>query len=146
VHSDDNVTEYGRINIEFLSNGTVVHNIQMEQGSVSDHEVILNIRLTFADVLTLYASRRFKIEAQEIDVTTRLTPLQPNSHRSNPVVDGYFVGKPKPLDFTCTELDLSDMLNRKKHAMLSAVAHAHLQKRAYCSPLSLLAALTRIPA
>jgi len=109
VHSDDNLnaTEYGRINIEFLSNGTAVHNIQPAQGSVTDHEVILKIRLTFVDALTLYAVRRFKIESYEIDATTRITPLQPSLQRSSPVVDGYFVGKPKPVDFACTELDLS---------------------------------------
>ncbi len=106
---DGNVTEYGRLNIQFLSNGTVFHNLQPAQGSVSDSEIILNIRLTFVDSLTLYAVRRVKIESYQNEVTTRLTPMQPSLQRSKAVFDGYFVGKPKPLDFTCTELDLSSI-------------------------------------
>jgi hypothetical protein len=106
---DGNVTEYGRLNIQFLSDGTVAHNLQPAQGSVSDSEVILNIRLTFVDSLTLYSVRRVKIESYQTDVTTRLTPMQPSLQRSNSVTDGFFVGKPKPLDFACTELDLSSI-------------------------------------
>ena len=134
--SDNNVTEYGRVNIEFFSNGAPVHNIQPEyafqpaQGSVSDHEVLLKIRLSYVDALTLYAVRRFKIESYETDVTTRLTPLQPSLQRSNAVVDGYFVGKAKPVDFACTELDLSAMPNGTKHSLPPAFAHTRLQERA----------------
>ena len=132
--SDDNVTvaEYGRVNIEFLSNGAVLHNIQPAQGSVSDHEVLFKIRLTFVDTLTLYAVRRLKIESYETDVTTRLTPLQPSLQRSNIVVDGYFVGKPKPVDFACTELDLSTMPNGTKHALKPVLAHTRVQDREWC--------------
>jgi hypothetical protein len=131
VHSDNNVTEYGRVNIEFMSNGAVVHNIQPAQGSVSDHEVLLKIRLSYVDALTLYAVRRFKIESYETDVTTRLTPLQPSLQRSNAVVDGYFVGKAKPVDFACTELDLSAMPNGTRHSRPPAFAHTRLQERAW---------------
>jgi len=131
VHSDNNVTEYGRVNIEFMSNGAVVHNIQPAQGSVSDHEVLLKIRLSYVDALTLYAVRRFKIESYETDVTTRLTPLQPSLQRSNAVVEGYFVGKAKPVDFACTELDLSAMPNGTKHSLPPAFAHTRLQERAW---------------
>ena len=103
----------------------------LAQGSVSDHEVLLKIRLSFVDALTLYAIRRFKIESYETDVTTRLTPLQPSLQRSNAVVDGYFVGKAKPVDFACTELDLSAMPNGTKHSLPPAFAHTRLQERAW---------------
>ena len=105
------MSEYGRLNIEFLSDGSVVHNLKSAQGSVSDNEVILNIHLTFVDALTLHAIRRFKIEPYESDVTYRLTPMQPSLRRSDAVVEGFFVGKPKPLDFSCTESDLSSIPN-----------------------------------
>lgn len=108
-----------------------MHNIQPAQGSVSDHEVLLKIRLSYVDALTLYAVRRFKIEPYETDVTTRLTPLQPSLQRSNAVVDGYFVGKAKPVDFACTELDLSAMPNGTKHSRPPAFAHTRLQERAW---------------
>jgi hypothetical protein len=97
-----------------LSNGSAVHNMQPAQGSVTDDEVILNIRLTFVDALTLYAVRRFKIEAYQTDVTTRITPLQPSLWRSNAVTDGFFVGKTNPVDFSCTEFDLSSIPNGAK--------------------------------
>ncbi len=111
---DGNITEIGRLHIHFLSDGAAVYSMQPDQGRISENEVILNIRLTFVDALTLYAVRRFKIESYQTDVTIRLTPLQPSLFRSNPVVDGFFVGKPKPLDFSCSEFDLSDMLNGTK--------------------------------
>jgi hypothetical protein len=113
---DEIVTEYGRLNIQFLSDGSVVHNMQPAQGSVSDNEVILNIRLTFVDALTLYAVRRFKIESYQADMTTRLTPMQPSLRRSDAVVDGFFVGKPQPLDFSCTEFDFAAIPNGTKCA------------------------------
>ncbi len=129
---DENVIEYGRLNIQFFSDGSYAHNMTPAQGSVSDIEVILNIRLTFVDALTLYAIRRFKIESYQTDLTTRLTPMQPNLRRSNPVVDGFFVGKPKPLDFSCTEFDLSAIPNGTKCARPLVLTHAHLQERARC--------------
>ena len=116
LSSDGNVTEFGRINFHFESNGTVMTNVQESVNSakyvyqsVTDNEVFLRIRLIYGDALTVYAVRRFKIESFETDVTTRLTPMQPSSQRSRPVVDGFFANKPRPVDFTCTELDLSAM-------------------------------------
>jgi hypothetical protein len=37
--------------------------------------------------------------------------MQPNVQRRSPVVDGFFVNKSKPIDFTCTEFDLSALPN-----------------------------------
>jgi hypothetical protein len=142
---DGNVTEYGRLHIQFLSDGSAVHNMQPAQGSVTDDEVILNIRLTFVDAFTLYAVRRFKIESYQTDVTTRLTPLQPSFRRSNPVFDGFFVGKAKPLDFSCTEFDLSSIPNGAKSERSPFFIQIHLQERARSCLLSLPAASMRIP-
>ncbi len=113
---DGNITEFGHLHIQFLSDGAAVYSMQPDQGRISENEVILNIRLTFVDALTLYAVRRLKIESHQTDVTTRLTPLQPSLRRSDAVVEGVFVGKPKPLDFSCTEFDMSAILNGTKIA------------------------------
>ena len=129
---DGNLTEYGRLHIQVLSNGSAVHNMQPTQGSVSDNEVILNIRLTFVDALTLYAVRQFKIESYQTDVTTRLTPLQPSLRRSNAVVEGFFVSRPKPVDFSCTEFDLSAIPNGTKFARPPIFSHEHLQEHERC--------------
>jgi hypothetical protein len=142
---DGNVTEYGRLHIQFLSNGSAVHNILPAQGSVTEDEVILNIRLTFVDALTLYAVRRFKIESYQTDVTTRLTPLQPSLRRNNVVADGFFVGKAKPIDFSCTEFDLSSTLIGAKCERLPFLIHIHLQERARSCLQSLPEASMRIP-
>jgi hypothetical protein len=104
------ITEYGRLNIHFLANGSIVHNIQPEQGTVSENEVIINIRLTFVDALTVYAVRRFKVQPFQTHATARLAPMQPTSRRTA-VVYGYYSNKPKPLDFTCSEFDLSALPN-----------------------------------
>jgi hypothetical protein len=133
---DGNVTEYGRINIEFLSNGSwvfvhnVLHNIQLEQGYITDNEVFFKIRLSYVDALSLYAVRRFKIESFETDVTTRITPMQPDLQRSKPIIDGFFAGKPKPLDFTCSEFDLPAIPNGAKRACPpTRFTHPYLQGR-----------------
>jgi hypothetical protein len=99
--------EHGRITIRVLSNGSASHNYDPVHARVTDNEVFLSLRLTSVDAMTLYAVRRLKIESQEKDFTTRLIPMQPNVQRRSPVVDGIFVNKSKPVDFTCTEFDLS---------------------------------------
>ncbi len=104
-------TFYGRVSIQFLSDGSVIHNMQPAQGSVSENEVIFNIRLTYADILTLYAARRHKIEPYETSRTTRFTHMQPSLQRSYPNGLPHFADKPKPVDFSCTELDLSALPN-----------------------------------
>ncbi len=101
--------EFGHINIQIMSDGSAIHKYNPIHARVSDEEVFLNIRLSSADAMTLYAVRRFKIESYENDVTTRLTPMQPNVQRGEPIVDGFFVNKSKPADFSCMELDLSAM-------------------------------------
>ena len=58
----------------------------------------------------MYAVHRTKIESHETDFTTKLIPMQPSSQRSSALSGGQ-ANTPlshKPLDFTCTELDLSD--------------------------------------
>ena len=104
-------TFYGRISIQFLGDGSVIHNMQPVQGIVSENEVILNIRLTYVDIITLYAARRLKIEPYETSRTTRLTPMQPNLQRSDPNGLPHFSDKPKPVDFSFTELDLLALPN-----------------------------------
>ena len=150
LSSDGNITEFGRINFHFESNGSVVTNVQeniktinsakhVEQ-SVTDNEVFLRIRLIYGDALTLYAVRRFKIESFETDVATRLTPMQPSSQRRKPVIDGFFTDKiHRPVDFTCTELDLSAMPigTRRTPPPPSpppqpVFAHTRRQERALC--------------
>jgi len=124
VHSNDSTTgfgnvrtDFGRINFRLSSNGSVIENIHQ---SVTDNEVLLRIRLIFGDALTLYAVRRFKIESHDTNSATRLTPMQPSSLRGEIAVDGFFVGKPRPVDFSCTELDLSSIPNGTR-ALLTAV-------------------------
>jgi hypothetical protein len=113
-------TDFGRINIRFSSDGSVIENIHQ---SVTDNEVFLRIRLIFGDALTLYAVRRFKIESHDTHAATRLTPMQPSSLRSEIAVDGFFVGKPRPVDFSCTELDLSSIPNGAPHVLSLFLAH-----------------------
>ena len=78
-------------------------------------EVLLNIRLNSTDPITLHAVRRFKIESQDTDVTTRLTPMQPMFMRGESVDHHnkwHSIGLDiKPVDFSCTELDLTSMPN-----------------------------------
>jgi hypothetical protein len=64
-------------------------------------------------------------------MTTRLTPMQPNVQRRSPVVDGFFVNKSKPIDFTCTEFDLSALPNGTQSsysAMSQLSCFTHLQE------------------
>jgi hypothetical protein len=100
--------QYGRIHIHIDNDGAVWHEHDSQLIRVTETEVFVNISLTSAtNVLTLYAVRRFKIQSHDVDTTVALTPMQPNAYGSNAVVDGYFTGKHKPVDFTCTELDVS---------------------------------------
>ena len=82
---------------------------------VNDDEVLLNINVTSGTHnLTLYAVRRFKIQSHEVDSSVALTPMQPNSQRS----------KTHPLDFSCTELDLSALPSgAKRAAFISCLFH-----------------------
>jgi predicted heme/steroid binding protein len=74
---------------------------------VNDDEVLLNINVTSGTHnLTLYAVRRFKIQSHTVDSSVALTPMQPNSQRS----------KTHPLDFSCTEFDLSALPSGAKRA------------------------------
>lgn len=82
---------------------------------MTDEEVFLNIKLSGKhSVLTLHAVRRIQIESHDRVFTSVITPMQPNLQRSKPVlqdVNGLFAASPKPVDFSCTEIDLSFMTN-----------------------------------
>ena len=110
-----NRTEYGRIVIHVSSNGSASHNYDPLHVRVTDEEVFLNIKLSGKhSVLTLHAVRRIQIESHDRAATSVLTPMQPNLQRSKPVqqdVNGLFAASPKPVDFSCTEIDLSFMTN-----------------------------------
>lgn len=100
--------QYGRIHIDIDNIGSVRHEHDSQLIRVTDTEVMIDISLTTAtNVLTMYAVRRLKIWPRDEDIAVTLTPMQPNAYGNSPVVDGYFTGKPKPVDFTCTELDIS---------------------------------------
>jgi len=122
------VLETGRISIKVFPNGTIINKYWHHQVSVNGDEVLLNIRLNSTDPVTLHAVRRFKIEPHDTDVTTRLTPMQPMFMRSESV-DHYnkwhSIGlHVKPIDFSCTELDLTynNMSPNGTRAVLTAVA------------------------
>jgi hypothetical protein len=106
LSADGNVTDFGRIKFHFFSNGSVVNNAHQ---SVTADEVLLRIRLIFGDAMTVYAVRRLKVGSYDTDVSARLTPMQASSLRSRPVADGFFAAKPRPVDFSCTEFDLSEL-------------------------------------
>jgi hypothetical protein len=105
------VFETGRISIKVAPNGAIINKYSPQHVTVNDDEVVLNIRLNSTDPITLHAVRRVKIESHHTDVTTRLTPMQPMFMRSNSA-DHYnkwhSIGLDiKPVDFSCTELDLT---------------------------------------
>ena len=56
---------------------------------------------------------RTKIESHETEFTTTLVPMQPSSQRMNPEANSPLPHK--PLDFTCTELDLSQSTGTSTH-------------------------------
>jgi hypothetical protein len=100
--------QYGRIHSDIDNIGSIRHEHDSRLIRVTDTEIMIDISLTSAtNVLTMYAVRRFKIWPRDEDIAVTLTPMQPNAYGNNSVVDGYFTGKPKPVDFSCTELDIS---------------------------------------
>ena len=104
--------QYGRIQVHSDS-GADSRPDDSELVVVNDDEVLLNINVTSGtSVLTLYAVRRFKIQSHEVDATVALTPMQPNSQRN----------KTHPLDFSCTELDLSALSSGAKRAAFTPVS------------------------
>jgi hypothetical protein len=123
VHGISYKHQFGRIQFHSDS-GADSRPDDSELVVVNDDEVLLNINVTSGtNVLTLYAVRRFKIQSHEVDSSVALTPMQPNSERNNndSFVDGFFANKPKPLDFSCTELDLSALSNGAKRATFMRV-------------------------
>jgi hypothetical protein len=111
--------QYGRIHVQ-TDSGSVSHQYDSELILVNHEEVLLNISLTTAtNILTLYAVRRFKIQSYEVHSSVVLTPMQPSIQRnnSNSLVDDFFANKTKPLDFSCTELDLSTLSSGAKRAL-----------------------------
>ncbi len=95
--------------------GRIINGYLHQHVSVNGDEVLLNIRLNSTDPITLHAVRRFKIHSHDTDVTTRLTPMQPMFMRSESVGHHnkwHSIGLDiKPVDFSCTELDLTSMPN-----------------------------------
>jgi hypothetical protein len=104
--------QYGRIQFHSESGAdSRPDNSELVVGN--DDEVLLNINVTSGtSVLTLYAVRRFKIQSHEVDSTVALTPMQPNSQRN----------KTYPLDFSCTEFDLSALSSGAKRATFMPVS------------------------
>jgi hypothetical protein len=101
--------EFGRIAIQVSSNGSVTHFYDPNSVTVTDEDVVIRVKLTAPAALTVYAVHQTKIESSELDFSTTLIPMQPNKLRSHPVSGGQ-ANTPlssKPLDFHCTELDLS---------------------------------------
>jgi hypothetical protein len=100
--------EYGRIVVD-VSGG---HGLYPEFVRVTDDEIFLNIKLESAEALTLFAVRRFKVEPLDVEAVTRLVPMQPNFKRSMAATAGFFAShpmNPKPVDFSCAEIDMSAM-------------------------------------
>ncbi len=110
-HAGDATVEYGRIIVNMASDDSIAYQYTVTGNpiQVTDNEVVLDFFVAENQTLTVYAVNRHKIESFETDVTAGLVPMQPSAHRSIPVINGFFVDKPKPVDFTCTELDLSGM-------------------------------------
>jgi hypothetical protein len=141
-----NRTDYGRIVIHVSSNGSASHNYDPFHVRVTDEEVFLNIKLSGNhSLLTLHAVRRTKIGPHDRAVTSIITPMQPNLQRSKPVqqdVNGFFATSPKPVDFSCTEIDLSFMTNGTVpvrsfscpcfHPQFHLMISSHTQVRALC--------------
>ena len=101
--------EFGRIAIQVSSNGSVTHFYDPNSVTVTDEDVVIRVKLTAPAALTVYAVHQTKIEPSELDFSTTLIPMQPNKLRSHPISGGQ-ANTPlssKPLDFHCTELDLS---------------------------------------
>ncbi len=104
--------QYGRIQFRSDS-GADSSPDDSELVVVNDDEVLLNINVTSGTHnLTLYAVRRLKIQSHEVDSSVALTPMQPNSQRS----------KTQPLDFSCTEFDLSALPSGAKRAAFMLVS------------------------
>jgi hypothetical protein len=97
--------EYGRIVVD-VSAG---HGPYPEFVRVTDDEIFLNIKLESAEALTLFAVRRLKVESLDVEAVTRLVPMQPNFKRSMAATTGFFASHPKPVDFSCAEIDMSAM-------------------------------------
>ena len=110
-HAGDATVEYGRIIVNLASDGSIAYQYTVVGNpiQVTDNQVVLDFFVAENQTLTVYAVNRHKIESFETDVTAGFMPMQPSAHRSIPVLNGFFVDKPKPVDFTCTELDLSGM-------------------------------------
>jgi hypothetical protein len=103
-----NIT-YGRISIQVSPEGISSHKYSHDLVKVTEEEVVINMTFvsTFGSAITFYAVHQTKIESYESDVITKLIPMQPNDERNK---TGFATGLSfKPLDFTCTELDLSAM-------------------------------------
>jgi hypothetical protein len=76
---------------------------------VTAEEVIINVTLvsTFGSAIAFYAVRQTKVEPFESNFSTTLVPMQPNAARGDAAFSTRLSSK--PLDFSCTELDLSAM-------------------------------------
>ena len=101
--------EYGRIAIAVSPSGQATHQYDPNFVTVTDESVLISVKLVAPAALTLYAVHQTKIQSHETDFTTTLIPMQPNKQRSSPVSGGQ-ASTPlpfKPLDFSCTELDIS---------------------------------------
>ncbi len=101
-----NIT-YGRISIQVSPEGIATHKYSQDLVEVTEEEVLINVTFvsTFGSAITFYAVHQTKIEPYESDVTTTLIPMPPSAERNKTGFTTALVSK--PLDFTCTELDLS---------------------------------------
>ena len=119
-----------------------MHNYSHDFVDVTEEEVVINMKFvsTFGSAMTFYAVHQTKFESHESDFTTTLVPMQPNAER---IKTGFTTGlSSKPLDFTCTEVDLSFMASGGfplSHVFVLA-PHKHLQVCAQgCLPSSSVA-------
>ena len=118
IHGSTSYTQqYGRIQVHSDSSPDSRAD-DSELVVVNDDEVLLNINVTSGTSnLTLYAVRRFKIQSHEVDSSVALTPMQPNSQRTQSVLS-------QPFDFSCTEFDLSALPSgAKRAAFISCLFH-----------------------
>ena len=107
--------EYGRIPIEIMSDGSVRHS-HPERINVTEDEVVITMKIMSTTAqeanysLAFYAVHQTTIAPQDTDVSVSLIPMQPSRERKSSVkVRSFpFAGYPsKPLDFRCTEIDMS---------------------------------------
>jgi hypothetical protein len=118
IHGSTSYTQqYGRIQVHSDSSPDSRAD-DSELVVVNDDEVLLNINVTSGTSnLTLYAVRRFKIQSHEVDSSVALTPMQPNSQRTQSVLS-------QPFDFSCTDFDLSALPSgAKRAAFISCLFH-----------------------